>query len=256
MLTIYPRAIPAFPTHRNLLDDVDASHVNNIQNELTSIAGALGVNPALYNDVSLTQVVTTGTTGDTGSIDDSATSTVNGAPRAYDANAKIVDHVTVSARLDYIQKGQQNHCFVLQASGLDIGSSDTGLSADLKAVRFPKPNANRDPFGLFSGAGVNLLKSGFYTFHGAVIYNLLGPTDASNTGAYVSGIAVDGAWVDGSEKVQVSGSSAPVHVNTTLSGFFNAGTNIRLRVAQNSGRQQRIRSARLTGFMIRETVGG
>lgn len=253
-LSIYPRAIPAFPNHRNLLDDVDASHVNNIQTELTAVAYSVGVNPSLYNDVSLSTVVTTGSEGDTGSVED--TPTDPGAPRSYDPKISIVDHGTVAKRLDYLEQGQQHHFFSLRASGVDINSSDTSMSASLKAIRFPKPTAKKDPAELFSGAGANLRKSGFYIFNAVIIFNLLGSTDLSNSGTYVGGIAVDGDWVPGSAKQVISNVSSTVHLHMTLSDYFSRGANIRLRVAQNSGRQQRIRLASLSGALLRESIEG
>ena len=255
-LSTYPRNIPTFPTHRDLLDDVEAAHINNIQREVSAIAASVGANPALYYDVAVPQIqVPAGTPGDEGGIDPDLDQ--SGSPRRYDPAIKIEDYGTVSARLDFLQKGQNNHCVALRASNIDISSSTVGLGANAtpKTVRFPSPSANNDPFELYGGAGVHLRKSGFYVFHGHVIYNMLGSTGASNAGRYLVSVARNGDWVDSASIIEVGATQDAQTRTATLAGFFNRGDVIKLRVAQNSGRQQKIRLARLTGFLVRETVG-
>jgi len=44
-MAIYPLAVKTFTQKRNLLDDVDASHINDIQSEIVALENALGVNP-------------------------------------------------------------------------------------------------------------------------------------------------------------------------------------------------------------------
>jgi len=44
-MAIFPLAIKRFTEKRNLLDDVDASHINDIQSEITAIETTLGDNP-------------------------------------------------------------------------------------------------------------------------------------------------------------------------------------------------------------------
>lgn len=252
-LSVYPRAIPTFPTHRNLLDDVDANHINNIQRELTSVASYLGVNPAMYNDRITERVVTTETPGDTGGVD--GESSFSGLPRAYDPRIEVIDHGSVAARLDYIQGGLQNHSFTLRASTLDVSSGSTSFSGTPKTVRFPKPTTKNDPFDLFSGAGVNLRKSGFYMFHAYAVYTLSGSTSAENNGHYLGAVAHNGNWVESVDRRYVSGTSEPQTFSAILMGFFNRGDVIKMRVGQDSGRSQRIRVARLSGMMIRESRG-
>lgn len=51
MVASYPRAPRAFTVKRNIVDDVDASHVNDIQDEISSIETVLGNNP--HTDLSI-----------------------------------------------------------------------------------------------------------------------------------------------------------------------------------------------------------
>jgi hypothetical protein len=44
-MAIFPLGIKTFTAKRNLLDDVDASHINDIQSEITAIETVLGENP-------------------------------------------------------------------------------------------------------------------------------------------------------------------------------------------------------------------
>lgn len=249
-IAIYPRAIPAFPTHQNLIDDVDASHVNNIQREITSIASVLGTFPQVYNDLTVPQVQTTYTPGDEGGIDPETDFT--GLLRYYDPTITPINHGSISNRLDYIQKGQQNHCFKLRASNISISrSTSVSLSAKPKAVRFPKPSTTNDPFTMYNGSGVTLRKSGFWTFHGNILYTLQG-TNTQNDGMYVAAIDRQGNWLDGIHRRPVEPTGTAQSLNVTLSGFFNRGDVVKLRSMHNSAVTQKIRIASLSGFLIRE----
>jgi hypothetical protein len=46
MAATYPLAVKTFTQKRNLLDDVEASHINDIQSEIVAIENALGTSPA------------------------------------------------------------------------------------------------------------------------------------------------------------------------------------------------------------------
>jgi hypothetical protein len=249
--SIYPRAIPLFPRHRNLLDDVDANHINVIQRELTSVSGILGVNPHIYNDVTVPQVTVAAIPNDQGGLDPDQT--YNTGTRSFNPQVRAVDHGTVSRRLDNIERGRQNHCFRLSAFAISVPpSSAISFSKRPRGVRFPKPGALADPFEMYDGVGVTLRKSGFWTFHGSVAVNILGSTDAERDGTYEAAIDYDGQWIQGLDRFIHTETNKDIVLNPTLSGFFARGTRITLRFAHNSIRSHNIRLARLTGFMIRE----
>jgi hypothetical protein len=253
MISYYPNRVRTFPTHRNLLDDVDAAHINSIQAELHAVMTALGTNPQIYNDIQTDNVVTEAIPNDEGEVidDDTIFTSTN---RYYDPKVKPVDHGSLGQRLDDIERGKQHHVFRLAANNLNIASKTTSLSSRPGAVRFPKPSASNDPFNLYNGVGVRLRKSGFWIFHASVLFALQGPTAGSNDGLYQAVIDHNGNFIEGLVREKESGTAKNPTMNPVLMGFFNAGTNISLRVSHNSGRTQKIRNARLAGVLIRESV--
>jgi hypothetical protein len=253
-LTVFPRAIPIFQKHRNLLDDVDAEHINAIQRELTAAATVIGPNPHIYNDINLPLVTTTATPSDEGGIDPDTTYTAD--YRHFDPTVQPRDHGTISNRLDYIERGRAHLAFKLKASTIDIAPKDTPLSERPRGIRFPKPNDSNDPNSLFNSVGVTLRKSGFWVFHGSVAYNLLGDPNSKNEGVYQATIDASESWVEGMVRWVITSefnNTSPV-LNPALTGFFPRGTRITLRTSHNSDVTQRIRLARLGGFLLRETV--
>lgn len=248
-LSVYPNRIPLFPTHRNLLDDVDAGHINNIQREVMSLAQSVGTNPHIYNDINLPNVLGSVNTADEGGIDaDTAFSTTT---RYYDPKVTPVDHGSVAQRLDNIERGKQNHVFKLRASNIDIASKAIALSERPRGIRFPVPTTLRDPFSMHDGAGVVLRKSGFWVFNASVVYTLQGSTAAANAGTYQAVIDHDQNWLEGMDRVTIDTNIAPI-LNPTLAGFFPRGTRIMLRTSHSATANQRIRLATLSGLLIRE----
>lgn len=253
-LSYYPNRIRTFPTHRNLLDDVDAAHVNSIQDELFAVMFSLGVAPQVYNNIETNYVSTTATPADPGGVIDDDT-VYTPTARYYDPNVKPIDHGTVGQRLDDIERMQQVHAFRLKATGLDAPtSSNTLLTTRPKGIRFPKPSADMDPYDMHNGVGVTLRKSGFWFFSGTVVYTLLGSTAGSNDGVYQAAIDYDQNWLEGMARGRESGNDDHPILNPHLMGFFTRGTRISLRTSHDSGRTQKIRLARLAGMMVRESI--
>lgn len=249
----YPNRITQFVTHRNLLDDVDAEHINLIQSELISTMATLGINPQIYNDMQTDYTQSTAIPNDAGGVVDNDT-LYTPALRYYDPKVKPVDHGTVGQRLDDIERGKQFHCFRLRAVGLDIGSSSIDLSVRPRGIRFPKPVSDNDPYDMHNGVGVTLRKSGFWIFSGSVCYTLLGSQASANNGIYEAAIDYDGNYIEGMARSQETGSLNHPTLNPILFGFFPRGTRVSLRSSHNSGRIQRIRLARLAGILLRETT--
>jgi hypothetical protein len=254
MLSNYPRRVPTFPSHQNLIENVDASHINVIQNELTGVMEVLGPNPHIYNDINVPAVDTQAAPTDDGGVIDDETVFNPGVYRYYDPRISPVDHGNVGQRLDDIERGKQNHVFRLGAANLNLTSSSTSLSTLPRAIRMSKPADSIDPFNYFNSWGVTLRKSGFWVFHGFIGWTLLGADAAANNGVYQVGISYDNNWTEGMARLQSPGTDRSPAQNVHLEGFFNRGTRVLLRVAQDSGRSQRIRMARLTGHLVREVV--
>jgi hypothetical protein len=252
-ISYYPNRIRTFPVHQNLLDDVDANHINNIQNELAAVMFALGTSPQVFNDIQTDFIPTTVTPNDEGGVIDDDTlfqSTV----RYYDPKVKPVDHGNVGQRMDDIERGRQFHCFRLRGTGMDIASGNAGLSTRPRGIRLPKPNSDNDPYDMHNGVGVTLRKSGFWMFAGNVVFTLQGNTAGSNNGDYNATIDYDGNYLDGMVRDEISGRDKHPVLGPTLFGFFSRGTRVSLRASHNSGRLQKIRMARLAGALLRETI--
>lgn len=250
----YPSRIRVFPTHVNLIDDVDAEHINAIQEELSAFMLAVGTSPAVYNNIEVDATVSTALPNDSGAVVDDDT-LFTSSSRYYDPKIKPINHGSVAARLDDIERGKQFHCFALRANNLDITSSSTALSDRPRGVRFPKPSNSDDPYSLHNGVGVTLRKSGFWMFRGSALYTLQGSSAGSNNGTYQATVDVDGDYLEGMVRQQESGSQMHPSLNPTRMGFFPRGARVSLRSAQNSGRSQKIRRASLAGVLIQETSG-
>jgi hypothetical protein len=254
-LAYYPNRIRTFTTHRNLLDDVDANDINGIQAELLAVMQSLGTSPAIYNNIETDNSPTTVVPNDPGGVSDDDTIIFSTVLRYYDPKVKPVDHGNVGQRLDDIERGLQHHSFRLRASGLDIASKSVALDQRPRGIRFPKPTDAEDPFAMHNGVGVTLRKAGFWIFSGSVAYTLQGTTANSNNGIYEAVLDWDGNFIEGMDRSQETGTNAHPILNPMLMGFFNRGTRISLRTSHNSGRNQKVRTARMAGTLIRETVG-
>jgi hypothetical protein len=57
MAAVYPKQYKSFTVHKNLVEDIDASHVNNLQDEVRAVQQTLGLNP--HQDTGLTMKVNT-----------------------------------------------------------------------------------------------------------------------------------------------------------------------------------------------------
>lgn len=254
-LSNFPRRIALFPTHRDLLDVVEAQAVNNIQSELTAVQTSLGTNPHIYNDVAVDPQNPTGVVIDEGGEVTDDTLLYNSITyRYYNSKVTPVDHGTVGQRMDDIERGQQNHCFAIAANNFAIRDWPVGTSNKPLGIRFPKPPVNRDPFKYWNGYGVTLRKGGYWVFKGSIGVALQ-TTNGTSDGVYLGAIDFDGNYLEGMDKQRVTGTAIQPILNPSIEGWFNPGTKIALRVAQHSGRGQRVTFARLAGHLVREGVG-
>lgn len=253
-VSYYPNRIRNFPSHRNLLDDVDANHINSIQAELAAVMSALGTSPQVYNNISTDSAVSTATPNDDGGItDDDVTFTV--ANRYFDPKIRPYDHGSVGTRMDNMERGRQFNVFLLRANNLDITPKATNFTERPRGVRFPKATAAQDPDDLHNGMGVTLRKSGFWVLGGSVVYNLQGGANGSNDGIYQAAVDVDSGFLDGMDRTEINGKNVHPVLNPSRMGFFERGSRVTLRTSHNSVRNQKIRTARLSGFLLREFPG-
>lgn len=170
-MATFPLGIKRFTTKRNLLDDVDASHINDIQAEITAIEDTLGPNPHQDN---------------------------MGVDPAW-------RWTTLKARLEYMIRGYQTPAFNLFNAASGSYNTDNGFIART----FPAPGSTNDTHGLFSGGKIKIKRSGWYHFSAQAYFNPTSIKGSrylqirSNTGSKVNaselitdtGSQPDGLWL-------------------------------------------------------------
>uniref|UniRef100_A0AAU3I9V3 Uncharacterized protein n=1 Tax=Streptomyces sp. NBC_01393 TaxID=2903851 RepID=A0AAU3I9V3_9ACTN len=135
MAAVYPKQYKSFPVHKNLVEDIDASHVNGLQDEVLAIQQTLGINP--HQDTGL--------------------------------KMKANTYASVADRLDAIQRGYGIPACYLSKS------ADSVYDAKTKTITFAKPANYADPEGLFNGHSITANRSGWWIVFGRVLwYNAKG----------------------------------------------------------------------------------
>ncbi|RZU35943.1 hypothetical protein EV284_3426 [Streptomyces sp. BK022] len=126
MAAVYPKQYKSFPVHKNNTEDIDASHVNNLQDEVLAIQQTLGLLP--HQDQGL-----------------------KGKMKQYTWNS-------VADRLDAIQRGQGTPAVFLQKSADSVPRPATGTKS--KTLSFPRPSY--DPEGLWNGSTITANRTGWW----------------------------------------------------------------------------------------------
>jgi hypothetical protein len=135
MAAVYPHQYKSFTVHKNLVEDIDASHVNNLQDEVVAIQQTLGINP--HQDTAL--------------------------------KMKTNTWASVATRLDAVQRGKGIPACYLSKS------ADTVKGDATKVISFARPAASFDPEGLFNGHSITANRSGWWIVFGRVLwYNAKG----------------------------------------------------------------------------------
>lgn len=125
MAAVYPFQYKSFVAHRDLLDDVAAAHVNNLQDEVAAIQQTLGIAPH------------------------------------QDKNLKMVTNSwsSVADRLDKMQRGKGIPVIYLSKSS---DSYKSGSGIPMKTISWPAPNPRNDPEGLFNGHSITANRTGWW----------------------------------------------------------------------------------------------
>lgn len=257
--TVYPNGIPIFPTHKNLLDDVDAHHINALQNEVTSVADILGENPQISNDVAVaTQYIMAAPSG-SGTLLDTVPPVGTGT-----LSTTAVDHGTVRDRLSAIEHSENLHWAQISTSGLQLPKAPTSventlatLNPVLRAVQFPNQGAAMDPYGMYDGVGLTCRKTGWWQFEATTI--LLRGGGAGFTGYYTSVLSIAGIApliqsIDTEYFNTLSGAavgSVRVFRNSWQGPLFR-GSPIVLTIGHNATNTCSIYLTTLTALLIRE----
>lgn len=134
----YPQAIRSFTQKRDYTDDVMASHVNDLQDEVKALQTILGVMP--HNDSSLTSTV--------------------------------VGWADLKTRFKSMAEGDQVHAWqAFMSTSVNVGANQPNTHA----VPFGAPGVGSDIFGLWNGTGVTIKRAGWYnvTLYAAFNYSSL-----------------------------------------------------------------------------------
>jgi hypothetical protein len=128
MAAVYPKQYKSFTVHKNLVEDIDASHVNNLQDEVLALQQTLGIMP--HQDTGL--------------------------------KMKTNTYSSVASRLDAIQRGHGiPACYVSKTSDSVKGSAT-------KTISFSRPTTAQDPEALFNGHSITANRTGWWIVFGRV----------------------------------------------------------------------------------------
>lgn len=130
MAAVYPKQYRSFTVHKNLVEDIDASHVNNLQDEVLALQQTLGLTP--HQDTAL--------------------------------KMKTNTWASVAARLDAMQRGKGVPVVFLSKT------SDSVKAGPWKMITWPRPSTANDPEGLFNGHSITVNRSGWWIVFAHVIW--------------------------------------------------------------------------------------
>lgn len=173
MAAVYPNQYKSFATHRNLVEDVDASHVNNLQDEVAAIQQTLGISPHRTK--------------------------VEMTTRSW---------ASVATRLDYIQRGLGIPAIYLKK---DADSYKRTSTSKTKYITWASPSRTLDPEGIFNGRSITANRTGFWQVFGRVIWTNAKGSLATGADREIS-IAVAGAKVMTQDMIPVTDGNTHMHI--------------------------------------------
>lgn len=213
MAAVYPNQYRSFTPHKNIVEDVDASHVNNLQDELAAIQQTLGLNP--HQDTGLKMSVNTWS--------------------------------SVAARLDAIQRGRGVPVAYLEKAS-DSMKGVTGTAT--KYISWPAPIAGHDPEGLFDGKSIRTNRAGWWLIFARVIWTGALGSLATGPDREIS-IAYGDGQVMTQDLPPISDGNTHMHIG--FQGFAGAGTQINLGIFHPLiGKTLSVEKLHLSASMIRE----
>jgi len=237
----FPNGIAAFLTHRNLYDDVDASDINKIQEEIVAIQTVLG---ALLLDVSDIEA----------DVEELETE------QASDNATEVVfsnRFQNLKKQIEYIRNGYHVYAAEVSCGSTNIPKITKNLeSTKPRLLKMAKPPADKDPRSLYNGTGLTLRKSGFWVIQGHVRYDLKDGAGSDNYGMYQAAIGIGENWARGMDRVQPVHDNiwANVFLNPIFVGYLNKGARITLRTSQSSVITQRVAAGFLSAVHLRASA--
>ncbi len=231
-MSVFPRGIKSFVVHRNLIDDVKAEHINDIQDEIVALQEVLG---PLVNEVAdLALEVDQDALDDAGALQTTLT--------------KFKD---IAAQLLSLRRGEQLPVYSATTTDKWFPGEEAGPTVPYRLLPFPKPYS--DTHKSYNGYGLTLPKTGFYLIRAQTNWDVYPLPLSAGFGTYSSVLSLNG-----------HGNSAVVrteHYNPEIRGVYCAplflgvatrGTKVSLLVNQNSSRSARVNSAFLSSICLRE----
>lgn len=231
-MSVFPRGIKAFVTHRNLIDDVRAEHINDIQDEIVAIESVLG---PLFNEVQdLQQEVDQDALDDAGALQTTLT--------------KFKD---LAAQLLSLRRGEHLPVFSAATTDKLFPGELAGPTVPYRLLPFGRPST--DTAKSYNGYGLTLPKTGFYFIRAQTNWDTYPLPLSAGFGTYSAVISING-----------TGNSSVVrteHYNPEIRGVYQApvflgvaprGAKVKLLVNQNSSRTARVNSAFLSSICLRE----
>lgn len=243
----FPNGIASFRTHRDNVDDVSASDINKIQDELVAVQESLGeaLNSIQVIETEIVQIDT--------EIDNLDSEDITDQQRD---SSLLIKYNTLKDLIASLWDGK--NIYVAEAYGTNRTLRKTPASRPYLPglITFAKPASYLDPMGMFNGSGFTLKKSGFWVAQGEVHINLAttGPKSNANFGTYEASVTVNGTdWTRALDRQypQVDEYWHDIVLRPTLMGYMPAGTRLQLRAAQSSNLNQNIATARLALYRVR-----
>lgn len=213
MAAVYPFQYKQFVAHKNLVEDVDASHVNDLQNEVSAIEQVLGLTPAADPTLKM----------------------------------KVNSWASVGARMSAIQRGQGVPAIYMYKSADTVPSPKNGAP---KFIAFPKPGPSWDPEGLFNGTGFTTQRPGWWIFMANMMWT--NGTGANGEGYDRSiGFALNGSNIGAVDLPPIGDGNSREGV--VWMGPVNAGTQVTFWCYHPlTGRTLPVNNMEFSALMIRE----
>jgi hypothetical protein len=231
-MAVFPRGIKSFPIHKNLLDDVKAEHVNDLQAEVVAIQEVLG---PLVNEVAeLNLEMNQDDADDEGAL-----------KRTW------LQFKNIGDQLNFLRRGAHLPAFAATATDKWYDPEQAGPTVPYRLLPFPKPAT--DTHKSYNGYGLTLPKTGFYLIRAQTNWDVYQLPLEDGFGTYSSVISLNGHGNFATVRTE--------HYNPEIRGVYCAplflgaasrGTKVKLLVNQNSSRRARVNSAWLSSIMLRE----
>jgi hypothetical protein len=231
-MAVFPRGIKSFVVHKNLIDDVKAEHINDIQDEIVAIEASLG---ALFNEVEEIN----------SEIDQD---NLNDDARLKSTNTQFTN---IAAQLAAIRKG--THIPVFQAGLAQVMIPNENLGPSVSYRKLTLNILNVDSHKCYNGYGLTLPRTGFYLMRAQINWDSGVTPVEPGFGTFTGVISVGGnsGWATDRQEHQHS-ELRGVHNNVTFLGYAARGSKVWVGVNQNSGRSVKINSAYLSSTLIRD----